>query len=269
MPSIGAHASGAMRSRAPRALSIRTPAGINPSPHALSGGAAARSQTTVASPARAAAIAVARPAGPAPTTATSALSPTAEPRPRERQRGARGFGREADRAHRTRWRQLAGEKPPQRLAPAHLAARGAGKRPRFEQTHGMRPDAGALQNCAPDSLRGAVVASRVAGAFREHEQVLAPVALGDEPEGDRAAGPHARDSGQAFLELLRRVVGPADDDEVLGAGADVQLAARDEPQVAGVEEAVRERARGRAGEAEVPGHHEPPADEDAPDPALG
>src|SRR5262245_33233200 len=68
------------RSRTPSHSSARTPAGMMPSPHALSGEASLRSKTATDSPRRAAAMATASPAGPAPTTATSSVSPTEEPR---------------------------------------------------------------------------------------------------------------------------------------------------------------------------------------------
>ena len=82
-----------------------------------------------------------------------------------------------------------------------------------------------------------------AGPLGQHEQRLALAAGGREPDRHRAARPQAGEPRQRRLELLRRVVGAADDDEVLGPAVDVELARGDEAEVARCRASRRRSAR--------------------------
>ena len=84
---------------------------------------------------------------------------------------------------------------------------------------------------APDTLR----------PLGEHEELLAVLPVGDEAERHRAPRTQGVDPLETLLELLRHVVGPSDDDDVLLPAADVELAVADESEVAGVEPASGER----------------------------
>src|SRR4051794_27614943 len=99
-----------------------TPAGMSPSPHALSSGGVRLSTIMTDRPARRAWMGVASPAGPAPTMRRSARTVPAGPA--ERPRRAHHAGGETQRGDPTGRQQGAREIALQRGAPAQLAARG-------------------------------------------------------------------------------------------------------------------------------------------------
>jgi hypothetical protein len=130
----------------------------------------------------------------------------------------------------------------------------------------VRPDAGALENGAPDELGGAGIAivACVLRALGEHEEVLAVRAVREEARGHDAPCADTLEAVEALLELLGRVVRAPDDDEVLLPPAHVQLAVGDEAEVAGVQPALRQGARGGFGLPEVASHQGRSAGEDPP-----
>src|SRR5215472_10485060 len=150
MPRNGAQSAELINGRTPIASSSRTPAGMTPSPHALSTGADFRSNTTVDRPRCAAWIAIASPAGPPPTMATSTF--TAEANLCKRDRGLDHSSRQSNDVHRLRRGQLTGEESAQRFSPSHLAARSARERPGLENQDRVGADAGAIEHGLPDSL---------------------------------------------------------------------------------------------------------------------
>src|SRR6266851_8312370 len=133
MPRKGAQSAGLKSGSTPSSSSSPTPAGITPSPQALSGGDARRSSTTVERPRRAVWMAIASPAGPPPAIATSTF--TAELDLGIGQRRLDQLARESHDVHRLRRLQLIGQEAPQRFPAPHFAARGAGQRPRLEDLH--------------------------------------------------------------------------------------------------------------------------------------
>src|SRR5215204_7053240 len=82
---------------------------------------------------------------------------------------------------------------------------------------------------------------------------LTPLRVGDR---DHRAFEHSGVGGDDLLDLDRRDVLAAGDDDVLLAVADLDVAVgMHDPDVSGVEPAAVERRRGRSGIVEVPGHH--------------
>ena len=261
---------GGMRSHARAAPSTPRPAGISPSPHALSSGAPARSSTTDREPGRrarspppgrrgrrrrrrrsaryrltsrssSAARASARPAP------ASSREPAPGPRARRRQLAARGTAGAPRRGGACRSRCAGGCRCEQRTVYGQMPVR----------CHDGAPDPVRRRRAPASRARSSTTRSSSPSRRRARTQ------------RHRAAGPHAREPVEALLELLRRVVGAAEDDQVLGAAADEELAARTKPRSPVSSQPSGEHARGRLGLAEVAGHDERPADEDAADPALG
>src|SRR5713101_2105374 len=86
------HSAGGSHCRTPSLSRARTPGGMIPSPHALSGISLLRSKTATERPRPAASMATASPAGPAPTTATSSMSLPAEEPGNQARAIAKGLG---------------------------------------------------------------------------------------------------------------------------------------------------------------------------------
>src|SRR5215831_9201168 len=242
MPRNTARSVGLIRGSTPSPSSSLTPAGITPSPQALSTGVARRSSTTVDNPRRAAWMAMASPAGPPPAIATSTLM--AELDFRVGKRGLHQPPGQSNHVHRLGGSQLRSEEAPQRFAPPHLSAGRARQGSRLEDFHRVGADSGAVEHrlSNPLLLVGGGADRR---ALRQDEQLLAVGPFRGEAERDDASGANALEGIHASLEFLRLVVCTPDDDQVLGAPADVELPAVDESQVAGIQPAGDHGARGR------------------------
>ena len=87
----------------------------------------------------------------------------------------------------------------------------------------------------------------------DDQAFLAPLAV--DAEGDDVAGPDALDVGDGPLDVLGEDVAAADDDHVLDAAADHQLAAEQVGEVAGPQPPVDEQLRGGVGPVVVAGRH--------------
>ncbi len=239
--------------RAPSLASTARPDGINPSPQALSRGQARFSSTATRGPG-------ARRQSPRPA------------------RPGRLRRRRRQRAHRSRLglrvTYLALGDQALHLEPGEWPAPSAAPRRRGDPgdwRRGQQRRRASARRSLPLEVRGSVpgwrrqtvcgrtpVRSRMAARIRSSR--VGPASrvisartssssppLGQEAERHRAPVPQAGHGVQALLELLRRVVGAADDHHVLGAAADVELAVGDEAEVAGVEPAVDEHAGGGRG----------------------
>ena len=104
----------------------------------------------------------------------------------------------------------------------------------------MRPDARSLDDAGPHRVLGQ---GAIALHLHQERQLLPVGALRDQPDGDGAAGARAGQPVEGVLELLRSMIRAAQDDHLLGATGDDQLARLDESQIAGVEPSVAERLR--------------------------
>ena len=71
----------------------------------------------------------------------------------------------------------------------------------------------------------------------EYDQLLALRSRGG-ADGHRAASPKTRKIEQQILYLLRSVIPPADDDQVLGTARDVKILLVKKPKIAGVQPAI-------------------------------
>src|SRR5690242_13299371 len=106
-------------------------------------------------------------------------------------------------------------------------------------------EAGRVHHRVPDRVpegveRGGVRLLRL----DDGADVLRAARLVDDAERDRAARAHPGDVVDRRLDVLRRVLLPADDDQVLVARHEVQLVAGDVTEVAGVEPPVDEDGGG-------------------------
>jgi hypothetical protein len=119
---------------------------------------------------------------------------------------------------------------------------------------------------AAASDRGVVPAERRGARSARTRRASPSAPLGHDAGGDGAARAQTRDTGEGRLELLGRVVRAADDHDVLRPAVHVELPVRHEPEVPGVEPALRvERPRRRSRVPEVLAHerrapHEDPAE---------
>src|SRR5262249_3011041 len=229
MPRNGAQSVGLINGSTPSVSSSPTPVGITPSPHALSGGVALRSMTSVERPRSAAWMAIASPAGPPPAIATSTF--TAELDLGERHGRLNQLPGEPKNIHRLRRGQFVREEPAQRFASSHLAAGGARQRARSKDSHRMGAHPGAIEHRFADPLLQ-IARGAAHGPLGENQQLLSFGSFRRETESHHAPRADAIDSVDAALELLRLMVCTPDDDHVLGAPAHVQLAFLDEAQVA-------------------------------------
>src|SRR6516165_8647960 len=202
MPRNTARSVGLMRGSTPSPSSSLTPAGITPSPHALSTGEARRSSTTVDNPRRAAWMAMASPAGPPPAIATSTLMAKLDFRVGER--GLNQPSGQPNHVHRLGRPQLGGEEAPQCLTPPHLSAGGAGQSSGLEDSHRVGADAGAVEHRRSNPLLQ-IGWGADRRALRQDEQLLPVRSFRGESERDDASFANALEGVQASLEFLRLV----------------------------------------------------------------
>ena len=102
-------------------------------------------------------------------------------------------------------------------------------------------------------------------ALHQHDDFLAQRRLGREGAGIAAAQPRQR-LDRPF-DVLRPDVAAVDDDQVLGAAGDHQLAVAPVAEVAGVEPAVVQDPRAGVGLPEIARHDAGPVDEEPADTA--
>src|SRR5262249_43482484 len=106
-------------------------------------------------------------------------------------------------------------------------------------------------------------------ALREDQQLLAVSVLRQKPERHGAARPYARDGVQATLEFLWRMIGAADDHQVLGSARDIKFAVEAKAQIPRIQPALRKPGARGIETPEIAQHHRGGADVDAPHPAIG
>ena len=120
----------------------------------------------------------------------------------------------------------------------------------------------------PLNAVGKVVRRPGVGRFEDDDDPVAP-----RPhlraEGNDPPLPHIIAVGRGLFQVLRIVVPAVDDDRVLHAPADVQLAVCQVPEVAGVQPPAGERLAGERLTIEVPGEDGRSPQEDLPDVAFG
>src|SRR5690606_1178752 len=136
------------------------------------------------------------------------------------------------------------------------AAAGLGQGAGGDQHDVVGGHAGDLPDAGGHAVAHQVVI--VGGGLGHHDHALA--ATPGDAEGDHVAGPHAVDPGDRALDVLGEHVPPGDDDDVLDATAEDELAVEEVREVAGAQPLAVEGRRGHVGPPVVTGHHRGAAD---------